>query len=119
MADLLREYGFIVIEAVSAEEAIALLKSGANVELVFSDIRLPGPMDGLEFARNIRSEYPQIRLLLTSGSAVLKESDRDCHDGFFSKPYVAEHVITRIAKLLDYAIDAGASPGAQSSVAGE
>lgn len=105
LADMLRGHGFTVIEAASAEEALALLNSRTKIELVFSDIRLPGAMDGLELARTIRADHPEMRLLLTSGTTKPAEADQQWSDGFFAKPYDAELLVTRIAKLLDQAVD--------------
>src|SRR6476660_4247120 len=63
----LREAGFIVIEAVDAEEAVELLRANHKIGLVFSDITMPGTMDGDQLAEWISERYPEILILLTSG----------------------------------------------------
>lgn len=100
IADELRDAGYVVIEASNAQEALDLLRHGrVSVRLVFSDIRMPGHVDGLGLARIIRSEYPIIKIVLTSGHfTVLGGTD---HEEFIAKPYQAARVINHIKTLLD------------------
>jgi CheY-like chemotaxis protein len=94
IADELREAGYHVIEAVSADEALAILRSEAMVDLVFSDVRMPGTMDGIALARTIRTEYPSIKVMLASGHlASIHDVD---HDGYFVKPYDIAQVLGAI-----------------------
>ena len=67
ISDDLREVGFVVIEAENADEASSYLASGAPVDLIFSDVHMPGSMDGLDLARRIRNERPFLPIILTSG----------------------------------------------------
>jgi CheY-like chemotaxis protein len=83
IADNLRGAGFTVFEASNAHEALEVLRHSSDVRLVFSDIRMPGSMDGAKFAGLIRSEYPTIKIVLTSGHLVAV--DWAAHDGFFSE----------------------------------
>jgi two-component system, response regulator PdtaR len=80
IADQLRGAGYKVIEAANAHEAAHVLRS-TPVELVISDIRMPGSMDGVGLARLIRAEYPSTKIVLTSGH--LSEAGWAQHDGFF------------------------------------
>lgn len=66
--DDLRAAGFSVIEAASADEALDCLRSGLLVEVVFSDIQMPGRLDGIGLARQLRRERPDLTIILTSGS---------------------------------------------------
>ena len=92
-----REAGYCVIESISADEALVVLRSGANVSVVFSDVRLPGSIDGIALARLIRSELPDTKVILASGHhPALSPAE---HDGFFPKPYDADSVIACIRKL--------------------
>src|ERR1700722_11897110 len=67
IAEYLRDCGYNVVEAGNASEAIAVMKAGDAVNLVFSDIRMPGKMDGFGLAEWFRSHYPNVPVLLTSG----------------------------------------------------
>lgn len=67
VADHLRESGFIVLEAFNGEEAIAILKSGALVDLVFTDVRMPGAIDGLGLLDFIKQAAPDLPVIVTSG----------------------------------------------------
>ncbi len=99
IADSLRGAGYRVLEASNAREALEVLRHTSNVNLVFSDIRMPGSMDGIGFARAVRSEYPVIKIVLTSGHlAAVNWAE---HDGYFPKPYDLAKIITHIKTLLD------------------
>ena len=67
VAEYLRDCGFRVLEAATAEEAVTILTATLGIDLVFSDVRMPGEMDGFALARWIRDNRPEIRMLLTSG----------------------------------------------------
>src|ERR1700690_3128346 len=66
IAEYLRDCGYNVLEAADASEAIALLGSD-QVDVVFSDVRMPGRMDGFGLARWLRQNHPDVSVLLTSG----------------------------------------------------
>jgi CheY-like chemotaxis protein len=68
VADELREGGCQVIEASSADEAWAFLESGEKIDLIFSDVHMPGSMNGLDLARRVQAKYPNVRLIVTSGN---------------------------------------------------
>jgi CheY-like chemotaxis protein len=65
--DMIEEAGFDAIEANNADEAIRLLETRKDIRIVFTDIEMPGSMDGLRLARAIRDRWPPIELILTSG----------------------------------------------------
>src|ERR1700746_1118000 len=66
-ADVIRDLGFEVIEAVDADQAVSLLESVPGIKVVFTDIQMPGSMDGLLLAAIVRDRWPPIALLVTSG----------------------------------------------------
>jgi CheY-like chemotaxis protein len=68
VTDELRKGGFKAIEARNADEAIALLQSQVPVDLVFTDVRLPGSIDGLTLAGLIRQTRPELRIIVVSGN---------------------------------------------------
>jgi CheY-like chemotaxis protein len=74
---LLEEAGFGVLEAASADEAIALLEARKDIRIVFTDINMPGSMDGLRLAHAIRNRWPPIELVLTSGQMRVRNECTD------------------------------------------
>lgn len=91
ICEALREQGFTVVEAVNAEEALAVLAAGILVDIVFTDVRMPGAFDGLELVKRIKQQRPTLPVLVTSGHL-----DRDSVGevaGFFPKPYRLADVI--------------------------
>jgi CheY-like chemotaxis protein len=96
----LREAGFDVVEAGSGVEALALISTREDVHLIFTDIQMPGPVDGLELARRAQKSHPHIRLVFTSGARRV-DTDNLPGDGlFFSKPYDAENLAETVQRLL-------------------
>jgi YesN/AraC family two-component response regulator len=79
--------GYRAIEASNADEAIAILEARKDIRIVFTDIEMPGSMDGLKLARAIRDRWPPIELILTSGHFDVRENDIPERGLFFSKPY--------------------------------
>ncbi len=102
IADYLRECGFRVIEAGSATEAITVLASPEPVDVVFSDVQMPGDMDGFGLATWVRRHQPWIKMLLTSGNARAAQTAGDlCEDGpLEQKPYHPTTILARIQQLL-------------------
>jgi CheY-like chemotaxis protein len=90
----LRDAGFVVIEAVDAEEAIELLNANHKIRLMFSDITMPGTMDGDQLAELVSERYPEIRILLTSG---ITQRGRQ---PFLAKPYSFVELQRRIEEML-------------------
>ena len=84
---LLEEAGFDVLEAGSADEAIALLEARRDIRIVFTDINMPGSMDGLRLAHAIRNRWPPIELVLTSGQMRVRNEDMPERGFFLCKPY--------------------------------
>src|ERR1700710_1599105 len=75
VADHLRDSGYQVVEASNADEALEYLQGPNNVSLVFSDVRMPGTMDGLKLAQRIRESYPALSVILASGHLLPEEAD--------------------------------------------
>ena len=90
----LRDAGFVVIEAVDAQEAVELLRVDRRIQLVFSDITMPGTMDGDQLAEWISGRYPEIRILLTSGITQRGQQP------FIAKPYSFIELQRRIQEML-------------------
>jgi CheY-like chemotaxis protein len=103
IAEYLRDCGYNVVEASDASEAIAVMRADEHVSLVFSDVRMPGRMDGLGLAEWFRSHHPGVPVLLTSGYSGGENMQARSAPGvrFIEKPYSQTQVERRIAALLD------------------
>ncbi len=102
-ATLLEETGFRVIEADTAEKALAILRErGGEVNVVFSDVRTPGPIGGFELARIIGVTWPRVHVLLTSGDAGDQPSDLRMSATFIPKPWRALDILTLVEQAAGY-----------------
>ena len=97
-ADLVEGAGYRAIEASNADEAIAILEARKDIRIVFTDIDMPGSMDGLKLARAIRDRWPPIELILTSGHFDVP-GDIPERGLFFSKPYRDEEVVSALRRF--------------------
>lgn len=102
IAEYLRDCGYHVLEAGSAAEAITALDDNGDVSLVFSDVRMPGAMDGFGLARWLRAHHPDIPIILTSGYTSSRSLSADVAAGvrLIEKPYSQAQVARRIQDLL-------------------
>jgi two-component system, response regulator PdtaR len=98
LGDALREQGYAVIEAANADEAITVLRSSTHVDLVLSDIRMPGAIDGLALAHIIRNEYPNLKIVLASAYSISPAESR-AH-AFIRKPYNLAEVARQVRNLI-------------------
>jgi DNA-binding response OmpR family regulator len=111
VADYLRECGYKVIEGVTAEDVETVLHSAVPLNVVFTEVKLPGKIDGFALARTLRQTHPHIDVILSSGVAGAAEKSRDlCEDGPMKKPYRAEDVLARIRSLLERRRSAAEKP---------
>jgi DNA-binding NtrC family response regulator len=97
--DDLIEHGFEVMEAANAREAIAIFRSGRRFECLFTDVDMPGDKDGLELAELVKSAWPPIEIIVTSGHRDVRQSDMPQGGVFVGKPYSAEAIGDLIRKL--------------------
>jgi CheY-like chemotaxis protein len=86
-AQIVQEAGFAVIEAANADEAIAILESRRDIRVVFTDMHMPGSMDGLKLAHAVRDRWPPIKIIVTSGREWVGPHDLPDGGRFFAKPY--------------------------------
>jgi CheY-like chemotaxis protein len=102
VADYLRECGFHVLEASNADEAVRVLDAGVEVDIVFSDIQMPGGMDGFALAQWIRQHHPRVRVLLTSGLGRTTAVARGlCEENpLMPKPYDHGSLLERLKDML-------------------
>jgi DNA-binding NtrC family response regulator len=99
LVDELEDAGFIVFEAGSADEALNMLRAHPEIEAVFSDIDMPGSMDGLKLAKLVRHSRPELAILLTSGYLKIPKNDIPGKLPFLSKPYEIDAVVNHIREL--------------------
>ena len=101
IAEYLREEGYEVIEAANADEALDVFRSGIAIDLLFTDVRMPGSMDGCELARRVRAEWPSTPVILTSGYSQSLLSARSASEDFVvPKPYRPQAVLTTIKAVM-------------------
>lgn len=106
VVDMLRELGYTVLKANNAEGAMAVLTSGAAVDLLFTDVVMPGPMRAPELARRAKELQPNIVVLYTSGytqNAIVHNGRLDEGVFLLSKPYRKSELARKIRSLLDKA----------------
>jgi CheY-like chemotaxis protein len=97
--DMVAGAGFEVLEAANADEAIELLEARRDITVVFTDIQMPGSMDGLKLARAVRGRWPPIKIVATSGHPHVKEADLPEGGRFLPKPYSAVEVTGLLREL--------------------
>ncbi|MEP9389002.1 response regulator [Mesorhizobium sp. KR9-304] len=107
--DLVLSAGYEALEARDADEAIRILESRDDVDLVFTDVQMPGTMDGIKLSHYIRDRWPPVKLIVASGATILEESSLPAGSRFFAKPYDDHTITDAIARLLASGI-AGDSP---------
>jgi DNA-binding response OmpR family regulator len=100
IASYLRECGYRVLEGVTAADVTTVLGSGQTIDVVLSEVRLRGKMDGFGLARWVREHHPDVDVILTSGAARAADKAKDlCDDGPLEKPYEPQEVVRRINLL--------------------
>ncbi len=90
--EMIEEAGFDVVEAGNADEAIAILEARPDIHTVFTDIQMPGSMDGLKLARFVRGRWPPIKIIATSGHHDYQDGDLPDGSMFLPKPYTSARI---------------------------
>jgi len=98
--ELVQSAGYEVLEAGDADAAILVLESRTDIDLVFTDVQMPGSMDGIKLCHYIRNRWPPVKLMVASGAAILQESSLPEGSRFFSKPYEDHAITDMMAQLL-------------------
>jgi two-component system, response regulator PdtaR len=99
-ANILEEGGFNVLQAPDASSALRVLESKPDVDVLFTDIQMPGPLDGVELARVVHERWPDISLLLTSGRCHLSREEVPDDGRFFSKPYTSQKLLDEVHSVI-------------------
>jgi len=92
--------GFLVFEASNADDAIVILEAHPEIRLVFTDIEMPGSMDGLKLAQYVSRRWPPIKLIIASGKVPREKAELPEGGLFFSKPYRHTEITTAMRTLL-------------------
>jgi len=98
--DILREAEFWVVEAQDADEAFDLLKKRRDINVVLTDVNMPGSMDGFEFARLVRQGWPDVGVLVISGKLVPKPGDLPDGTHFLQKPIRSEALVNALKQAM-------------------
>ena len=101
--DMVEDAGYTSVEAVDADEAVAILESRSDIVLLLTDIQMPGSMDGLKLAHTVHERWPPIRIILVSGQLKLANIDIPAGSLFFGKPIEAGEMIAQMQKMIGHA----------------
>jgi CheY-like chemotaxis protein len=101
--DMVEDAGFTPIEAVDADQAVAILESRSDIAMLFTDIQMPGSMDGLKLAHAVRDRWPPIKIILVSGKLQLANIEIPADSRFFGKPFEARDMIAEMQDMMGHA----------------
>ena len=99
-AEVIQSAGFDVLEARSADEAISILEQRNDIRLIFTDINMPGSMDGVKLAHFVKNRWPPIKIIATSGHAKIDANELPEGSLFVPKPYAGAEVADTIHELI-------------------
>ncbi len=94
--EFLSDAGFQVLEATNGEEALSLLESNPNIGVLFTDINMPGPLDGITLASVAAVQWPHLAIIIGSGNVLPRSGGLPRGITFIRKPYDPESVIRLI-----------------------
>jgi CheY-like chemotaxis protein len=97
--EVVEEAGFVALEAADADEAVVLLEARSDICLVFTDINMPGSMDGLKLAQAVRDRWPSVKILVVSGQMRPRQADLPLNTRFLEKPYRATAMVEELRSL--------------------
>jgi two-component system, response regulator PdtaR len=99
VVDMLEDFGYRAIEAFDAARALEALQEHHDVALVFTDIDMPGRMNGLGLAALVDEKWPHIDILISSGRKIPSASDMPPKARFLTKPYSSQHLVLALREL--------------------
>jgi CheY-like chemotaxis protein len=100
-ADMIRDAGFRTDEASSADEAILLMDQHADIGILFTDIDMPGSMDGLKLAAYVRDRWPPVVIIVVSGAVGIDAATLPEGSMFFPKPYPTSRISQTLRQISD------------------
>ena len=98
--DIVEDAGFTPVATVSADEAMQVLESRDDISLLFTDIQMPGSMDGLTLAQAVHARWPHIKIILVSGQLLVTDADKPIDSRFFSKPLEIRTMALELQKMI-------------------
>jgi two-component sensor histidine kinase/CheY-like chemotaxis protein len=98
--DIVEDAGFTPVEAVNADEAMAILESRSDIDLLFTDIQMPGSMDGLKLAHAVHNRWPAIKIILVSGQVKPSDAERPADSRFFGKPLGVGQMVNELQAMV-------------------
>ncbi len=98
--EIVEDAGFDVVEAATADEAIVVLETRNDIRLIFTDIQMPGSIDGLRLAHLVKSRWPPVQIIATSGRLKLRDDDLPKGGRYLSKPYAGTELTRALKELL-------------------
>ena len=99
-ASSLEATGFVVYEAANAADAIRCLELHGEIRLIFTDVNMPGSMDGLALAHYVRGRWPPVKIIVTSGYVKMRDDDLPLGAIFVAKPYYPKNIAHEMNDLL-------------------
>lgn len=100
VVEQLEESGFKVFEAPDADRAIKILEANSAIRVLFTDIDMPGSMDGLKLAAAVRDRWPPIRIVVASGLRKINVDSLPADSRFFTKPYSVIEVAATMRSMV-------------------
>src|SRR5580658_1353395 len=98
--DIVEDAGYTPIEATNADDALAILESRSDIELLFTDIQMPGSMDGLKLAHAVHKRWPSIKIILVSGKLTPTDAEKPIHSRFFGRPLETKQRIAEMQEMI-------------------
>jgi two-component sensor histidine kinase/CheY-like chemotaxis protein len=98
--DIVEDAGFTSVEAVNADDAFAILESRSDIDLLFTDIQMPGTMDGLKLAHAVHARWPSIKIMLVSGQVTPTETEKPVNSRFYGKPLEVKKMIAELQEMM-------------------
>jgi two-component sensor histidine kinase len=98
--DIVEDAGFNPVEAVNADQAMSILESRSDISLLFTDIQMPGSIDGLKLAHAVHDRWPSIKIILVSGQVKPSDSERPADSRFFGKPLGVDQMIAELQAMV-------------------
>jgi DNA-binding NtrC family response regulator len=99
-ADALTDCGIMAWEAGDAQEALSALEQHPRIAVLFTDVNMPGPMDGLDLAQEVSASRPDVQVIVTSGARTVANEDLPDHGTFLAKPYRTQQLLSIVEEKL-------------------
>jgi two-component system, response regulator PdtaR len=97
---VVEEAGCVALEAGDADEAIALLESRPDISVLFTDVQMPGSMDGLELAHAARRRWPSIKIVIVSARIRMQPCELPSSSCFVGKPYSSAALVAQLRSMV-------------------